>query len=77
MTAFRRLGSGGRMDRSITISFTYDGQRLFGHEGDTLASALLASCQRVSKNQTACSQSARERARSPTFPAPCNLFTKA
>jgi sarcosine oxidase subunit alpha len=42
MTAFRRLDSGGRIDRSRTLSFTYDGQRLFGHGGDTLASALLA-----------------------------------
>jgi len=42
MTAFRRLDSGGRIDRSRTLSFNYDGQRLFGHGGDTLASALLA-----------------------------------
>ncbi len=43
MTAFRRRGSGGRIDRTTTIPFTYDGSRLFGHGGDTLASALLAS----------------------------------
>ena len=42
MTAFTRLGKGGRIDRSRTLTFTYDGQRLFGHPGDTLASALLA-----------------------------------
>ena len=42
MTAFTRLGKGGRIDRSRTLAFTYDGQRLFGHAGDTLASALLA-----------------------------------
>lgn len=42
MTAFKRLANGGRIDRTKTITFTYDGQRLFGHEGDTLASALLA-----------------------------------
>jgi sarcosine oxidase subunit alpha len=42
MTAFKRLNHGGRIDRSKTVAFTYDGSRLFGHEGDTLASALLA-----------------------------------
>ena len=42
MTAFKRLSHGGRIDRSKTVTFTYDGARLFGHEGDTLASALLA-----------------------------------
>ena len=42
MTAFKRLATGGRIDRSKTVAFTYDGSRLFGHEGDTLASALLA-----------------------------------
>ncbi len=42
MTAFKRLDKGGRIDRSKTIAFTYDGARLFGHGGDTLASALLA-----------------------------------
>jgi len=43
MTAFRRLDKGGRIDRSKTISFTYDGKPLNGFAGDTLASALLAS----------------------------------
>jgi len=42
MTAFKRLTTGGRIDRSRTLSFTFDGQRLFGQPGDTLASALLA-----------------------------------
>jgi len=37
-----RLDSGGRIDRSRTIEFYYDGKRLHGHPGDTLASALLA-----------------------------------
>ncbi len=37
-----RLASGGRIDRGRTIEFHYDGKRLFGHPGDTLASALLA-----------------------------------
>ena len=42
MTAFKRLATGGRIDRGRTFAFTYDGQRLFGQPGDTLASALLA-----------------------------------
>ncbi|WP_413203921.1 sarcosine oxidase subunit alpha family protein [Rhodospirillum sp. A1_3_36] len=34
--------SGGMIDRSRTLSFTFDGQTYQGHPGDTLASALLA-----------------------------------
>jgi sarcosine oxidase subunit alpha len=37
-----RLATGGVIDRSKTVRFSFDGQRLTGHEGDTLASALLA-----------------------------------
>jgi sarcosine oxidase subunit alpha len=37
-----RLSSGGQIDRSQTLRFTFDGQRYHGHPGDTLASALLA-----------------------------------
>jgi sarcosine oxidase subunit alpha len=37
-----RLTTGGRIDRSRTLSFTFNGQRYQGHPGDTLASALLA-----------------------------------
>ncbi len=37
-----RLNAGGRIDRSRTLSFTFNGQRYQGHPGDTLASALLA-----------------------------------
>ena len=33
---------GGLIDRSRTLSFTFDGKRYQGHPGDTLASALLA-----------------------------------
>ncbi|MGR3378866.1 sarcosine oxidase subunit alpha family protein [Salipiger abyssi] len=33
---------GGLIDRSKTLSFTFDGKRYRGHPGDTLASALLA-----------------------------------
>ncbi|NTI44593.1 sarcosine oxidase subunit alpha family protein [Rhizobium rhizogenes] len=41
MTSYR-LPSGGRIDRSKTVNFTFDGKPLSGHPGDTLASALLA-----------------------------------
>lgn len=41
MTAYR-LASGGLVDRSHAVRFSFDGTALFGHVGDTLASALLA-----------------------------------
>ncbi|MEU8110348.1 sarcosine oxidase subunit alpha family protein [Nonomuraea muscovyensis] len=37
-----RRESGGRIDRSRTLRFTFDGREYTGHPGDTLASALLA-----------------------------------
>ena len=37
-----RLQQGGRIDRSRTLSFTFNGKQYQGHAGDTLASALLA-----------------------------------
>ena len=37
-----RMAEGGRLDRSRTIGFTFDGKRYEGCAGDTLASALLA-----------------------------------
>jgi sarcosine oxidase subunit alpha len=37
-----RLPSGGRIDRSRTVRFRFDGRGYEGHPGDTLASALLA-----------------------------------
>jgi sarcosine oxidase subunit alpha len=37
-----RTASGGRVDRSRVLNFTFDGQRYSGVQGDTLASALLA-----------------------------------
>lgn len=37
-----RLPAGGLIDRSATLSFTFDGKRLTGLQGDTLASALIA-----------------------------------
>ncbi|MGI3163726.1 FAD-dependent oxidoreductase [Pseudooceanicola sp. 200-1SW] len=46
MTA-RRLSTGGEIDRSRPLTFTFDGQRIEGFEGDTLASALLASGPRI------------------------------
>lgn len=41
MTAYR-LASGGLLDRSHALRFSFDGAALSGHAGDTLASALLA-----------------------------------
>ena len=37
-----RLPAGGRIDRDRPLTFTFDGQRMRGYAGDTLASALLA-----------------------------------
>ncbi|MFD0484204.1 glycine cleavage T C-terminal barrel domain-containing protein [Kineococcus sp. GCM10028916] len=37
-----RTPTGGRVDRDRTLEFTFAGQTLTGHPGDTLASALLA-----------------------------------
>jgi sarcosine oxidase subunit alpha len=37
-----RLAKGGMIDRSKTVRFSFDGETLTGHHGDTLASALLA-----------------------------------
>ncbi|MFJ9176258.1 2Fe-2S iron-sulfur cluster-binding protein [Streptomyces sp. NPDC102360] len=41
-TPFRSPGTHGRVDRSTTLDFTFDGTDYTGHPGDTLASALLA-----------------------------------
>ncbi|HHL21842.1 MAG TPA: FAD-dependent oxidoreductase, partial [Aliiroseovarius sp.] len=38
----RRLPQGGLIDRSQRLAFRFNGRRLHGHPGDTLASALLA-----------------------------------
>ncbi|MEX2274439.1 MAG: glycine cleavage T C-terminal barrel domain-containing protein [Actinomycetota bacterium] len=38
----RRLGTGGRIDRSASVGFTFEGTALSGFRGDTLASALIA-----------------------------------
>ncbi|MCJ2189211.1 2Fe-2S iron-sulfur cluster-binding protein [Novosphingobium beihaiensis] len=42
MSGYRVTGA-GRVDRARTVAFTFDGQTYQGYEGDTLASALLAS----------------------------------
>jgi sarcosine oxidase subunit alpha len=42
MSGAMRLPTGGRVDRSVDLSFTFDGTTYTGHPGDTLASALLA-----------------------------------
>ena len=42
-----RLESGGRIDREKPLSFTFNGTRYGGFQGDTLASALLANRVRV------------------------------
>ncbi len=43
-----RLAKGGRLiDRARKMSFTFDGERMSGFAGDTLASAVLANGQRV------------------------------
>jgi len=39
----KRLSGGGRIDRTQSYSFNWDGRAFQGHPGDTLASALLAS----------------------------------
>ena len=42
MTQQNRLTSGGRIDRSKPLTFTYNGKQYQGFQGDTLASAMLA-----------------------------------
>ncbi|SFG22350.1 sarcosine oxidase subunit alpha [Neptunomonas qingdaonensis] len=42
MTQPNRLQSGGRIDRSKPLTFTYNGKQYKGYQGDTLASAILA-----------------------------------
>lgn len=41
MTSYR-LQTGGLIDRETPVSFSFDGRRMLGFEGDSLASALLA-----------------------------------
>lgn len=37
-----RLSNGGSIDRTKTLKFTFNGRSMYGHPGDTLASALMA-----------------------------------
>lgn len=46
MTRSNRI-KGGLVDRSRTLTFTFNGRTMQGHPGDTLASALLANGQRL------------------------------
>ena len=39
----RRLATGGQINRTKPLAFEWDGKQLTGYEGDSLASALLAS----------------------------------
>ncbi|MEE1568158.1 MAG: 2Fe-2S iron-sulfur cluster-binding protein, partial [Arenicellales bacterium] len=43
----RRQPSGGHIDRSKVLDFTWDGKPLQGYAGDSLASALLANGEQV------------------------------
>lgn len=42
MKQSHRLPSGGRVSRAIPVTFTFNGKKYQGYQGDTLASALLA-----------------------------------
>ena len=42
-----RLASGGVIDRTRSLHFTFDGKTYAGYPGDTLASALLANGERL------------------------------
>ncbi|MFM0740473.1 sarcosine oxidase subunit alpha family protein [Paraburkholderia xenovorans] len=42
MSQTDRLPGGGRINRAIVLTFTFNGRRYQGYQGDTLASALLA-----------------------------------
>ena len=46
MTQSHRI-KGGLIDRDTTLNFTFNGTKMQGHPGDTLASALLANGQRL------------------------------
>ena len=47
MLNLKRLETGGRIDRTSPIEFTWDGKSLSGYQGDTLASALIANNEQV------------------------------
>ncbi len=65
----RRLASGGEVDRTLAVGFSFDGRHYTGHPGDTLASALLAAGVRIvgrSSSTTARAASGAPGSRSPT-----------
>jgi len=70
MTQKNRL-AGGQIDRQTTLKFTFDGTQYEGHQGDTLASALLANNVRLMGRSFKYHRSrcAAARVRNPT-PAP-------
>ena len=43
----KRLDNYGKVNRDRVVSFTWDNRKLFGYEGDSLASALLANDTKV------------------------------
>ena len=47
MSQVNRLPDGGRIDRDQSLAFTFNGRRLTGYAGDTVASALLANGVRI------------------------------
>ena len=47
VTTRGRLDSGGLIERAAPLSFVWNGRRLHGYDGDTLASALLANGERL------------------------------
>ena len=42
MSQAARLAKGGRINREKPVHFNFNGRRITGYEGDTMASALLA-----------------------------------
>ena len=53
MAQKNRLSTGGAINRDKTISFSFDGKKYSGFEGDTLASALLATTEAAAKSAEA------------------------
>ncbi len=47
MSQINRLPANGLIERGKTLAFRFNGQRMLGHPGDTLASALLANGQKL------------------------------
>ena len=47
-----RISQGGRVDHEQEVEFTFNGKRYTGLVGDTLCSALLASCLQGKSAQT-------------------------